>query len=155
MHAFLEHWGIINFETSAAERGFGKLVSSPAFVPPVYKYCPEEDKLGLLEESTEDWTKDDRLLLNSLKELTRRVRPSCDIDGLPVGAIWYQLKKGGPERVVTDEMNSLLRGNMTICLSCYFNSAFPPHLSTDDFLKCDVLSLVKSEPQPAGSPLLS
>lgn len=151
----MEHWGIINFETAASERGFGKIVSSPAFIPPVYKYCPQEDRLGLLEESLEDWTKDDRLLLNSLKELTRRIRPACDVDGLPVGAIWYQLKKHGPERVITDEMNSVLRGSMTVCLTCYFNSAFPPHLSSDDFQKCDVLSLIKADPQPTGTQILS
>lgn len=129
-----------------SERNFGKIVSMPTFIPPVYKYCPEEGKLGLIEESNEDWMKDDTFLLNSVKELTRRIRPACDIDGLPVGAIWFQLKRSGAERIITEEMSSILRGNMTVCISCYFNSAYPPHLCADDFEKCDVLSLVKAEP---------
>lgn len=83
--------------------------------------------------------KDDRLVLHSLKELTRKVRPICDIDGMPVGAVWYQLKK--QTRVMTDEIDGLYRGNLTVCIPCYFHCAFPPHLSADDFEKCDILSL--------------
>lgn len=83
--------------------------------------------------------RDDRLMLHSLKELTRKIRPICDIDGMPVGAIWYQLKK--QTRVMTEEIDGLYRGNLTICIPCYFNCAFPPHLSADDFEKCDILSL--------------
>ena len=45
MHAFLEHWGLINFETAISERGFGKIVSMPTFIPPVYKYCAQEGSL--------------------------------------------------------------------------------------------------------------
>lgn len=142
----MEHWGLINFEASVKDKGFGKIVSMPTFIPPVYKYCPQERKLGLLEESPEEWTKDEGLLLNSIKELTRKIRPACDIDGLPVGAIWFQLKKGGSDRIISEDMKSLLRGNMTLCISCYFNSAYPAHLCAEDFEKFDVLSLAKSEP---------
>jgi len=78
-------------------------------------------------------------MLHSLKELTRKIRPICDIDGMPVGAIWYQLKK--QTRVMTDEIDGLYRGNLTVCIPCYFNCAFPPHLSAEDFEKCDILSL--------------
>lgn len=86
--------------------------------------------------------KDDGLILNSMKELTRRIRPCCDIDGLPVGAVWYQLKKNNQQdKIITDEMKGVLRGNMVVCISCYFNLAFPPHLSSSDFEKCDILML--------------
>lgn len=142
IHAFLEHWGLINFETPVTEKGFGKIVSSPTFIPPLYNYCAEENRLGLLEEPSNDWNKEERVQLHSLKELTRRIRPHCDIDGMPVGAVWYQLKKDASSHsYLTPELNKLMKGSMTICLSCYFNSTFPPHLSADNFEKTDVTVL--------------
>ena len=143
VHAFLEHWGLINFETAVSERGFGKIVASPTFVPPVYKYVPQEGKIGLMEDSG-DWIKDDSIMLRSLKELTRKQRPICDIDGMPVGSVWFQLKRDDSSKTMTDELKGLFKANMTICLHCYFNQSFPPHLSSEDFEKTDVLSLTAS-----------
>jgi SWI/SNF related-matrix-associated actin-dependent regulator of chromatin subfamily C len=147
VHAFLEHWGLINFETAATERGFGKIVSTPSFIPPVYKYSAKENRLE--EFADTNWT-DDGHILGGIKELTRKIRPPCDIDGLPVGAVWYRLKSAShssapaEDKLLTPELSGILRGSLTVCLHCYFSSAFPPHLSADDFEKCDVLSLTNN-----------
>lgn len=152
IHAFLEHWGLINFETPVKEKGFGKIVASPTFIPPLYNYCAEENRLGLLEDSSADWIKDERVQLHSLKDLTRRIRPHCDIDGMPVGAVWYQLKKEASNHsYITPELSSLMKGSLTICLSCYFNSSFPPHLSADNFEKTDVTVLATPSQQPTNT----
>lgn len=106
--------------------------------------------MGLYEDKSDDWLKDETLVLNSLKELTRKVRPCCDIDGLPVGAIWYQLKKTSQDKILTKEMNGLMRGPLTISLEAYFKNAYPPYLSPDDFERCDILSLTAGK-IPSGN----
>lgn len=150
VHAFLEHWGLINFESSLTESSYGDIVSDPTFIPHIYKYNPDEgksknsnfvDKLELLEKSVEEnYIEHDLHLLRTVKQLSRHIRPICSVTGLPCGAVWFKLSEKAKKRPLDGNLRDIVNADYTISLDTYFQRKYPILFTQEDFIKCDLLS---------------
>lgn len=112
IHKFLEHWGIINFNVDPE--------SCPQKVLPFPQpaYLSGSNHKDELDE--EDEMSSEKLMVNTIKVLSKNFRPLCDYCGIICGLVWFQQKS------VPDKL-------MSLCVKCYTNGNFPPILSADDF----------------------
>jgi len=148
IHAFLEHWGIINFSVdpylkphkmslSRAEALDTKvLVNSGGVITEKYT---EPGKQTLKSDV------DPQTLLslgNAISALPKEKRPTCDFCGELCGLVWFT-HKSGPKRHIPEPVN--IAGNpqvehdpfstymITLCEHCYEKENYPKLFTKSDF----------------------
>ena len=93
MHAFLQHWGIVNFNVDP-DTCPGRVLPFPSVDPRVFSSLRAEraDLLDLEDEEDahKDLTSSEALMVNSVKVLSKNYRPVCDFCGVICGLVWYQ-----------------------------------------------------------------
>ena len=78
------------------------------------------------------------LIFNTIKMLPKSYRPICDFCGVICGLVWFQQKPP----VTTLKASEI--PEMVLCIKCYTEGNFPNILSSNDFIKCDLLSKLSS-----------
>lgn len=100
------------------------------------------DKIDLLDQEKVP-SKTSDLIFNTIKMLPKSYRPICDFCGVICGLVWFQQKPP----VTTLKAAEI--PEMVLCIKCYTDGNFPNILSSNDFIKCDLLSKLSSnETQP-------
>lgn len=137
IHAFLEHWGLINFSVdptmkpykmslSRAEALDSKVLvnaggarqekfSDPGFSQPVSALDPAS-----------------LLVLNNTAVATKGKRPTCDFCGETCGFVWF-VHKAGPKLVQAGKEDPFATYTITLCESCFDKENFPRALAKADF----------------------
>lgn len=85
IHKFLEHWGIINFNVDP------ETYPDKIFPYPMTHFNKLSKQYDELEEFN-DLTSSEKLMINSLKILSKNYRPVCDFCGIICGLVWFQQK---------------------------------------------------------------
>lgn len=140
VHAFLEHWGLINFNYDLKKSDFSKLTTS-------YRDASSEieNKLDLLvraREAIDPDCKDDSYF-HTFASLTRRIRPRCDSCGMFCSDKWYQrtlptLDDGLPELPYQTKSKEI-----EICGVCYDQKLYPDIFHPESFREVDFVKLLK------------
>lgn len=126
VHAFLEHWGLINFNYDPKKRDLGKVSSS-------YKgeICTKLDLLVKARESIDPNCSEDHYF-HTFASLTRRIRPRCDACGHFCADKWF--KRNLPIVSNGHEMPFQVESKqMTICPSCYHKKLYPDIFNPESF----------------------
>ncbi len=99
IHAFLEHWGLINFNFDVKNHNFNSITSS--IDQSINNFEVKIDPL-LKEKRRIDPNSESDPYLHTLLSISRKIRPVCDYSGLPCGTVWY-IRTPAPEEINTDD----------------------------------------------------
>jgi len=142
IHAFLEHWGIINYEAKE------QLLSHGTHTTDLIMKFNEEEKLDMFEFDKmlipKSYSQEDTEVL---KRLTKKYRPLCDFCGQRCGIVWFQHRRSLNAKEVKRIMNNVNTKNpplstteyeIILCIKCYSDGNFPIILSSNDFNKVTI-----------------
>jgi len=139
VHAFLEHWGLINFSFDPKNHNFTRASSYHQA-----NFNAVEEKLDMLLKSKElngEGAHDDAYL-HTFASITRRIRPRCDSCGYYCGQSWFLR----PSPVSTnDEENSYAKEakNVTICNACFHMNKYPSVFDSNSFEEIKLEEIIK------------
>eukprot|EP01017_Pseudomicrothorax_dubius_P044499 TRINITY_DN7528_c0_g2_i1.p1 TRINITY_DN7528_c0_g2~~TRINITY_DN7528_c0_g2_i1.p1 ORF type:complete len:700 (-),score=187.52 TRINITY_DN7528_c0_g2_i1:94-2193(-) len=133
IHAFLDHWGLINFNVDPQTMS-GNLLCVKSETFPSFGRSASKVSLGdRLEPARKDaGGGENDLLFNNFKALSKNLRPICSYCGLVCGLIWFQLKSNANVNPAS--------GDIVLCNKCYLDNNFPNVVSSQDFVKVDLLT---------------
>ena len=143
IHAFLEHWGIINRYDEEGETSN----LNPAREL-IMKFDDEEHKQDMFDY-------DKKLLAKSynqedgdlLKNSTKKYRPLCDFCTQRCGIVWFEHKRVMNSKEIAQIMKTVNPKNpalstteyeISLCLKCYSEGNFPIIFTSNDFSKMTV-----------------
>ncbi|EAR84927.1 SWIRM domain protein (macronuclear) [Tetrahymena thermophila SB210] len=136
VHAFLEHWGIINFNCDPKLTPQSILLSKPTLAnQSIYKFTNQSKKIDLLDQDRDLFQEggEGDLVFNSIKLLSKNQRPICDFCGVICGLVWFQQKQVQENQPC-----------MVLCIKCYTEGNYPSFLSDRDFEKSDLINKLSS-----------
>ncbi|EGR31581.1 swi snf and rsc complex subunit ssr2, putative [Ichthyophthirius multifiliis] len=142
IHAFLEHWGIINFSCDPKQNSQSILLQKPSLGnQSLYKFAEQQKHLELNGSINQENNEYD-LIINSVKILSKNYRPICDFCGIICGFVWFQQK----------QIQENYPG-MILCVKCYTDNNYPNILSDKDFDKHDIINKLQQQQQMQNSEL--
>jgi hypothetical protein len=110
IHAFLEHWGLINFNFDSWGHNYNTISSKSHQCPD-----PQGSKLDVLAQERALFEKSDPdQYFDTIQSVSKKVRPVCNACGYVCGFTWYY-KEGQPEKAAAKGMENsyLYNTNLT------------------------------------------
>jgi len=167
LHAFLEHWGLINFNVDPCLKPPKVHLShsgaiSPSVIDAASKgYLRIQEAEHIASYSQERTASDDLTLIAAKKInlIASKKRPGCNFCGNACGYHWYKkrsplnsfdkkeeaiLKLMGEDQSLHQTLKNLTQ-TYILCQECYNLGNFPKVLQAQDFEACTLESLLKGE----------
>ena len=140
IHAFLEHWGIIN--------NYSLKGQVPTNTRELIMRFDEDQKLDLFDYDkkliSKSYSQEDAELL---RRATKKYRPLCDFCTQRCGIVWFEHKRALTGKEVSQIMKSVNPRNPTLssteyeislCLKCFSDGNFPIIFTSHDFNKITI-----------------
>jgi len=152
IHAFLDHWGLINFNVDPSAYPQNLFQEKPNYNSEKLFRTSERQNHTLLEERDEEIAarnSENELLISQIRVLNKNSRPSCNGCGQICGLVWYQKKAQlgqQDSQSATSPYGIGINQNhpqpveTVLCLDCYKEGNLPQATQLSDFYKVDLLS---------------
>lgn len=134
VHAFLEHWGLINTNYNLSSINTSNLLTQNLKFPIFSVSEKDPKKINITQFSNDNFKS---IVYDNLFESLRYKRPKCHQCEASVSNIWFENKKLHCNLEESEEDESTI----IICQDCYLNEKMPIFLSAKDFEKRDIKSL--------------
>ena len=134
IHAFLEHWGLININYNLSSVNTANILTQNLKFP-VFSVSDQDSKKISITQFTNENLKS--IVYDKLFESLRYMRPKCHQCEKSVSSIWFENKK----LHVNLEESENDESTIIICQDCYLNEKMPIFLSARDFERKDIHSL--------------
>ncbi|CAD8175936.1 unnamed protein product [Paramecium octaurelia] len=125
IHGFLNHWGIINSQVDS-DQYQGKIIPQPAIPDNLF------NELFQSKNSSLQYQLSEQQIIDSIRELSLKLRPICDSCQMKCNLVWYQQK---PIKDIKE---------IILCIKCYGNNHFPNILCAEDFFRTDIEERLKN-----------
>ena len=134
IHAFLEHWGLINTNYNLTSINTSNVLTQNLKFP-IFSVSSNDPKKINVDQFSNDNIQS--IVYDKLFESLRYKRPKCHQCEKSVSNIWFENKKLhlNLEESENDE------STIIICQDCYLNEKMPIFLSSKDFERRDIYSL--------------
>lgn len=142
VHAFLEHWGLINFNYDFKKSDMLSRGGTTSYQGSFDEVDAKLDLLVRAREAVDPGCKEDDYF-HTFASITRKIRPRCDACGYFCGDTWF--KRDLPSVITTgvelsDQKSSQI---IEICPHCYEKRLFPDIFVPESFEKVVFCDLVK------------
>lgn len=134
IHAFLEHWGLINTNYNLSSINTSNVLTQNLKFPIFSVSAKDPKKINITQFGNDNLKS---IVYDRLFEALRYRRPKCHQCEAPVTNIWFENKKLHSNLEESEEDESTI----IICQDCYLNDKMPIFLSAKDFERRDINSL--------------